>query len=115
MFRKLALATIAILALISTAQAGDTIRKDVCIGGLEHYGHGSLHHMWIFHRHDKDVDCEFEDNTPEGRTVMRACGKIEYSETQDCRIEGTFRVLNEKVRLELLHTDRARIVPSQVN
>jgi len=108
--------------LTGTAAARDDkpiAKKDVCIGGFEHYGHGSDSIMWIW----QDVlggmitaDCAFDKNSAAGKAVMHVCGQILDVVGKElrhaCRIEGLFQVYGGKVRMELLRTYNVKLVPT---
>jgi hypothetical protein len=116
---KFLIAIVTLAALVVPLHAKETIKKEVCIGGLEHYGHGSKTHMWVWLDVSEmaTADCSFDKTTPEGKAVMRVCGSIvdvvgkEFR--QACRIEGIFRVDDNpyKVRMGLIQTHSVKLVP----
>jgi hypothetical protein len=105
--------------MASARDDGTVIKKDVCIGGFQHYRHGSDSWMWIW----QDVlggmitaDCAFDKNSAAGKAVMHGCGRILDVVGKElrhaCRIEGLFKVYGGKVRMELLRTYNVKLVPT---
>jgi hypothetical protein len=115
--RKLLLLTVALLVATPTFAEAQPIKKEVCIGGVEHYLHGSKTYMWVWNDISGGMitaDCGFDKTTPEGKAVMRACGSIVdvvgKELRQACRIEGLFRLHDGKVRMELLKVHSVKLV-----
>jgi hypothetical protein len=97
------------------------IKKDVCIGLPGQYGHSAPKtYMWMFvdWAGSYAADCDFDTRTKAGRAVKRECGKLfdagdkALDEPQPlCRVEGLFRVTNERVRMSLIRVDRVQVLP----
>ncbi len=106
----------AIMTLSSMAWAGN-VRHAVCIGPIEHYGHGSETNMRVW-RHSPSgevmYECEWESNTPSGQLIQKVCGPIVDVVDENlkllCRIEGLFEVFGGKVRMSLIRADKVSIV-----
>jgi hypothetical protein len=96
---------------------GTIIKRDVCIGGLERYRHGSDSWMRVWQDvsgREITADCAFNKNTVAGKAVMHVCGRILDVVGKElrhaCRIDGLFRVYGGKVRMELLRTYNVRLI-----
>jgi hypothetical protein len=90
------------------------IRHAVCVGSVEHYGHGSDTAMWVLELKPVEpivADCMFFTDDQAGKIVMRICGPIVDKDSKfACRIEGLFEVAHGGIRMSLIRADSVRLV-----